>query len=363
MQHVEFNASKTDYPENCIVYTTLPPQNLGTTRADCPDGWAECLFRGPSAKRAVLSTPGFPSSIPRPDKPSYRICETPTSGGLGVVATRNLKMGDLIMSERPLFVTCHAASAPVAVPDDTPMGQRIQAIITEWEKMLEGAFNRMSEENKAAFKALANGHTEDGSGPILGVIRTNGFGILLGQDEKEESRLHCVIYDHLSRVNHGCTPNSSHSFSVVSFSGQLRAVRDIKKGEEIFVNYCDLNLPTAARQKYLEPYGFQCACPSCTDPHSDCRRNAILDSAEGLGQYHRTGSRDEEVRRLEESLSWLGKIEEEGLQKLNVYEKHMEAVVRSSMFLGKMENLVKYGPLRSAWKNATSGDPNVLMLF
>lgn len=50
-------------------------------------------------------------------------------------------------------------------------------------------------------------------------------------------------------------------------------------------------------------------------------------------------SQDEEMCRLEESLSWLTKIEEQGLQKLNAYERHMEAVVRSSMFLGKMENL------------------------
>jgi hypothetical protein len=317
---------------------------------------------GSASKQAILSTPGFPSSIPQPDMPSHRIRETPTSG-LGMVATRDLKMGDLIISERPLLVTCRGASPHVDVPDGTPMMQRIQAMIVQWEKVLECAFGRMSEESQAAFKALANSHTEDGSGPILGAIRTNGFGISLGGDEKDITLVHSAVYDHISRVNHSCAPNSAHTFSVASFSGQLRAVRNIKKGEEIFVSYCDIDVPTAARQKKLEPYGFQCACRSCIDPHSDCKRQAIIDSAKGMGVFRRMDSQAEETRRLEESLRWLEMIEEEGLQRLPAYERHMDAVARSSMFLGKMENFVKYNPLRSAWSNATSGNPQVLMLF
>ena len=280
-----------------------------------------------------------------------------------MVATRDLKMGDLIVSERPLFVTCPAASSKLDVPDDTPMEQRIQAMLAQWEKALECGFHRMSEENQVAFKALANSHTQDGSGPILGVIRTNGFGISLGKDEKKDSTVHSAIYDHISRVNHSCTPNSSHTFSVVSFSGQLRAVRDIKKGEEIFVNYCDIDVPTAERQKKLDPYGFRCACQSCSDPHSDGKLKAIINSAKGMGIYRCMSSRAEETRRLEESFRWLKKIEEQGLQKLPAYERHMDAIARSSMFLGKMENFAKYSPLRSAWSNATSGNPQVMMLF
>lgn len=43
---------------------------------------------------------------------------------------------------------------------------------------------RFCDLSQAAFKALANNQTEDGSGPILGVIRTNGFGITLGEHKK-----------------------------------------------------------------------------------------------------------------------------------------------------------------------------------
>ena len=351
-----------NYTENTMVYTTLP--NVGfVTRAKYPDNWSECLFMGPGAKRAVLSTPGFPSDLPRPDKPSHKICETPTAGGLGMVATRDLKMGDLITSERPLFVTCCASYIPTNTAPGTPMAQVIQASLAQWEKYLECAFNRMTEKNQAAFRALANSHTEDGSGPLLGVVRTNGFGIALDKNEKGEDQMYSAIYDHLSRANHSCRPNAAHTFNIASFSGQLRAVRDVKTGEEIFVDYCAIEEPTAKRQKKLEPYGFQCACPSCTDPNSDRKLREILASVKGLGGYRHMTSRADEMRRLEVSLGWLKKIEELGLQKLEAYERHMEAVSRSSMFLGKSENFVKYGPLRSAWQDATRGDPKVLTLF
>jgi SET domain len=160
--------------------------------------------------------------------------------------------------------------------------------------------------------------------------RVSHWEISLGKDEKGNSLMHSAIYDHLSRVNHSCLPNASHSFSVVSFSGQLRAVHDIKKGEEIFVTYCDIDVPTAARQKSLEPYGFRCTCSSCKDPQSDYRRQAIVDSGKGNldGGYRQMSSRAEEMRRLEDGLRWLGRIEAEGLQKLDVYGRHMEAVVR-----------------------------------
>jgi hypothetical protein len=256
-----------------------------------------------------------------------------------MLSTRNLKMGDLILSERPLFVTCRAAAIPVHAAPDTPLEQVIQASLAQWETYLQCALRRMPPENQAAFMALANSHTEDGSGPLLGVVRTNGFGITLVKGNgNEEGETYSAIYDHLSRVNHSCRPNAAHSFNIASFSGQLRAVRDIKKGEEIFVDYCLIEVPTAQRQKLLEPYGFRCACASCINPdRSDRQLREIMQSAEGLGPLRLMRSRKEETRRVEESFRWLAKIESLGLQKLVAYERHMEAVARSSVFIGKVE--------------------------
>jgi len=272
-------------------------------------------------------------------------------------------MGDLILSERPLSLVCRELQTDVNVPASTPMAQRIQAALREWETTLDVGVKRMSTKNQDVYRSLANSHTDDGSGPLLGILRTNGFGVSLGKDEQGDRIITTAVYAQTSRINHSCTPNVCNVFNITSFSGQLRAVRDIKEGEEIFVAYCDVDMLTADRQKKLEPYGFQCACRSCKDPKSDGILRAIIDSTKGMEGYRPMGSRADEARRLEESLKWLEKIEEQGLQQMNAYERHMEAVIMASMALGKIENINKYGPLRSARQNATSGNPLALMMF
>ena len=56
------------------------------------------------------------------------------------------------------------------------------------EQHLELVFNRMDEDRKEAYMALANSHKEDGSGPLLGVQRTNGFGVDLNQLTRNDGR-------------------------------------------------------------------------------------------------------------------------------------------------------------------------------
>jgi hypothetical protein len=51
----------------------------------------------------------------------------------------------------------------------------------EWEEQLQMVFNRMDEDKKLVFMALANSHKEDGTGPLLGVQRMNEFGLDLSK--------------------------------------------------------------------------------------------------------------------------------------------------------------------------------------
>lgn len=55
------------------------------------------------------------------------------------------------------------------------MEQRLA--MRDFENTLERAVGRMSPEDQESFKNLANCHTQDGSGPLLGIVRTNGFGL------------------------------------------------------------------------------------------------------------------------------------------------------------------------------------------
>jgi len=89
-----------------------------------------------------------------------------------------------------------------------------------------------------------------------------------------------VVHSHLDQVGHGifplasrlfnhsCSPNAIMAFSFED-NGQaprmlVRALRDIKRGEEITVPYFDPALPYKRRQEICQfSYGFVCDCTLC----------------------------------------------------------------------------------------------------
>lgn len=157
--------------------TTQPSQS--SPDGALADGWSECLISG-FTKREILATPGFPRALPRALEACYRIVETP-SEGLGIFASRPIQRGSLILSERAITIqpsTC-SVPGPAAFPRGFTAAQRAHAALRAWEKVLEGNFARVAPARQAAFRALCNSHTNDGSGPLTGVVFTNSFGIHL----------------------------------------------------------------------------------------------------------------------------------------------------------------------------------------
>lgn len=156
------------------IMTTQPPQLREAKLSDVPDGWSECILTY-KAKATILQTPGYPQPILRRARPVHCIREG--TCGLGVFATEDIQMGELIFSERALFIGPAAARFDVRLPENCTAEQRRQVILHESEKEKKIAIDRMPDEYRKRFMALANSHLHDGSGPIMGIIRTNGFGI------------------------------------------------------------------------------------------------------------------------------------------------------------------------------------------
>jgi SET and MYND domain-containing protein 5 len=74
------------------------------------------------------------------------------------------------------------------------------------------------------------------------------------------------LYQLQSKINHSCVPNSEIIFNG-NHTLQIKALRDIKAGEEICISYldeCQLERSRHSRRKYLEEnYIFQCSCEKC----------------------------------------------------------------------------------------------------
>ena len=93
---------------------------------------------------------------------------------------------------------------------------------------------------------------------MLAIVQTNDW-------QTEEGSL---LFRGLSLVNHSCVPNAE---LVVPDSGApnqraLRTVRDVRSGEQVFIDYTSVlgaELPREDRRAYLASKGVDCVCSKC----------------------------------------------------------------------------------------------------
>ena len=160
-----------------LVASKIPGANCSSP----PDGHTIWLAYKPTLERILGSSPVF-KPIPKPkySKAPFAV-KASANKGLGLFATRNIGAGELLFSERPLLVV-PSSNAGIAVTHyarvkDLDVEDQLKFGVEEWETHLQRAVNAMLPENKEEFMKLANQHTQDGSGPIFGIVRTNGYGI------------------------------------------------------------------------------------------------------------------------------------------------------------------------------------------
>ncbi|KAL0062972.1 hypothetical protein AAF712_010103 [Marasmius tenuissimus] len=160
---------------NMIVFTVQPAPSPDATRANHPDWYTMCIIT-PEIKRKILSTPGYPKPLNRPPQPRHRIAKSPVSG-FGMFATADLELGDLVFSERAHLIMSPAIYQPANLPAHYTKAQIIQAALYEQEKTIEFGIGKLPKDMQEEYRALHNCHLHDGSGPLLGVLRTNSLCI------------------------------------------------------------------------------------------------------------------------------------------------------------------------------------------
>lgn len=181
--------------------------------------------------------------------------------GMGVVATRDIKAGELILKETPLVT--HSNGAPTAV--------------------LEQLVSTLSESDKDAYNSLYVNPSLAWLPRIMAVFKTNAIG--LGENADIGG-----VFVEGSRFNHSCRPNCSHMWDKKFGVQWLIAGREIKQGEEICIFYNVMREPREVRQRWLkEMFGFDCNCEACSaSPEevlaSDSRRKVIFETYDSRPQ-------------------------------------------------------------------------------
>lgn len=219
----------------------------------------------------------------------------PSDGkGLGVFATRDIAVGELILAEKPLVVASDL-------------------------KHVEEALGRLTDEQKGQYRELVSkGSAGDANGSANGSDSTTNdesaafkrLAIPLARPGTEGNEPFGVFVI-ISRINHSCTPNvclgwhesygskhrrasvtsptsptvskggQGHDYFAVRGSETVHAVRPIKAGDELLgLAFPVYNTQTWRKKYSQQQFGFTCACAACTathNPESDNRRVRIGD--------------------------------------------------------------------------------------
>ncbi|KAE9407352.1 SET domain-containing protein [Gymnopus androsaceus JB14] len=341
----EVASSTLEYDPNAYIYTCVPAVNT------------ECLVSG-HVKRMIYDTSAFPVlPLPPTRGKAYRIGEAGAKG-LGMFSTRLIRAGDLIIDERPMtFSPANNAGSFVnpKIPNSHyTLAQHKQVIQHETEKSRKLLFDRLPLEYQKAFMELANSHEHDGSGSIVGRIRTNGIECV-GLRDKDTTgdlgRYTCVCKD-ISRINHSCCPNANYCWHTESFSVRVYAVRDIPANTEITIAYCEILRTASERAKYLLPYGItSCACSAtCIDPAlskiSDERRvrfnEGSLSLVPSIDSFTAPKPGEAEDRGSHTAVKWVQEMEEEGFQVTSEYRGAAYMLANMYAYLQDVEKALFY---------------------
>ncbi|EDV95105.1 SET domain-containing protein SmydA-8 [Drosophila grimshawi] len=101
----------------------------------------------------------------------------------------------------------------------------------------------------------------------VAVLRTNGFDKTTDRCTDNQEFSYRALYPLFGVMNHDCIPNSYYTFEEKTNNMIVRAAVDILEGEEITTTYTKLFTGNIARHLFLKmKKGFTCKCPRCSDP-------------------------------------------------------------------------------------------------
>ncbi|KAG6358541.1 hypothetical protein INS49_012058 [Diaporthe citri] len=198
--------------------------------------------------------------------------------GRGLVAIKNIKHGDLVMVEKAFCVRFgdelgKEYSLLININTDrVEYGTHAECLYKTIDKL------RRNPDQASKFFDLFDGDRFKGDKvrnldgvvvldvfQVQAITELNGFGCpsIRSSIDEEEKRggESSGIWLRASYMNHSCLPNTKRAF--IGDMMIVRAVRDIKAGEEILTSYQPASTSFPKRKEKLSLWGFQCDCPLC----------------------------------------------------------------------------------------------------
>eukprot|EP00966_Prymnesium_polylepis_P311798 7204756-Prymnesium_polylepis.1 len=177
--------------------------------------------------------------------------------GTGVVATRAITKGTVILKEAPLLKWSVKAGA--AVQSHAAM-----------DAALKGLLSGVSEADQATFWGLCqNAKYGTEQKCAHGVWLSNAWPIDGTEDGASSAQARAAaVFRWASRFNHSCRPNAWAAWDDRLGQQTVHAVADIAAGQEICV--CYLGIPkgdftrNGRRSSLASEFGFVCACDLCS---------------------------------------------------------------------------------------------------
>ncbi|XP_074541368.1 N-lysine methyltransferase SMYD2-B-like [Halichoeres trimaculatus] len=189
---------------------------------------------------------------------------------------------------------------------------------------------------------------------LFSQVACNGFTI----EDDELSHIGTAVYPDVALINHSCLPSVIVTYS--GTSAEVRAVKDMKRGDEVLIGYIDLLYPTDDRNSRLrESYYFSCECPECrtrskdqaklkvrkrSDPiEKDAINNMVRYARKTIAEFRAvkfTKTPSELLEMCEQSLEEMGAV----FDNANVYMLHMMyQAMGVCLYMEDPEGAIRYG--------------------
>lgn len=147
-------------------------------------------------------------------------------------------------------------------------------LLDEMQSHVEDEDNEKREMNEADVAGLFRFYSKHLELPdhkdlltIFSQVACNGFTI----EDDELSHMGTAVYPDVALINHSCLPTVIVTFN--GTSADVRAVRNMKPGDEVLISYIDLLYPTDDRNNRLrESYYFTCECQECKSKSMDKKK-------------------------------------------------------------------------------------------